>query len=380
MNNSILDKSAEQHLQSLRRAEKMKLIQFRTLKSGLGYWETDFHIDGKRIRQKIPVLKKSQKSEAREFALQIYMRMMRGEILEQCTTTFNEMTKVYLKHKTIRDSGKNYRLPIIQKFIGDMCLSKISFRDYKAITNYLLDERGMKRQSVNRYLADIGAILNLAKKQRIIKDFYPITKLDADPRRKTGALTKEQLDTIQIALPDYLKDPFEFAYRTGLRKGNLVGLKKRHLSKRPDGTYKINFEAVEMKTNRAFEHICTKEETEILNRNRSIAHEYIFRRDAKVNGAKTNNLGDFKKAIITVREKTGIHFTWHWLRHTTATNYAKLGLNEQQMNTLMAWSPRSRMAGNYSHLRDEDFLAELRERTQDLRHAYDTQKEIEHNS
>ena len=58
MNNSILDKSAEQHLQSLRRAEKMKLIQFRTLKSGLGYWETDFHIDGKRIRQKIKQKKK----------------------------------------------------------------------------------------------------------------------------------------------------------------------------------------------------------------------------------------------------------------------------------------------------------------------------------
>ena len=85
----------------------MKLIQFRTLKSGLGYWETDFHIDGKRIRQKIPVLKKSQKSEAREFALQIYMRMMRGEILEHHPLVPRDQSLVQHRHDLAFEGGED---------------------------------------------------------------------------------------------------------------------------------------------------------------------------------------------------------------------------------------------------------------------------------
>ncbi|MDA8999573.1 hypothetical protein N9J57_05205 [Gammaproteobacteria bacterium] len=50
------------------------------------------------------------------------------------------------------------------------------------------------------------------------------------------------------------------------------------------------------------------------------------------------------------------------------------------MNTLMAWSPKSRMSGNYSHLRDEDFLADLREKNATLGHVWDTQREIEQSS
>ena len=380
MNNLILDKSAEQYLQTLRRIEKMKLIKSRTLKSGLTYWETDFRIDGRRIRHKIPTLGKSQKAEAKAFAKELYIQMIKGEIFDQCTTTFNEMSAIYLQDKNIRDASKNYRLSIIQKFIGEMRLDKISQRDYEAIKIYLLKQRKNKRQTVNRYLADIGAILELAKKQRIIRDYPKPIKLDEDPKRETRALANWELHKIHNALPNYLKDPFEFAWKTGLRKANLIGLTKDHLSKRKDGRYILKFTKDEMKAGTPFEHICTKDETEIIKRNISFKDPIIFRRETKVNGTKTTGLGDFKRSMETARKETGIHFTWHWLRHTCATNYAKLGLNEQQMNTLMAWSPKSRMSGNYSHLRDEDFLANLRENNATLGHVWDTQREIEQSS
>ena len=60
--------------------------------------------------------------------------------------------------------------------------------------------------------------------------------------------------------------------------------------------------------------------------------------------------------------------------------YGIRGVLEAQMNTLMAWSPKSRMSGNYSHLRDEDFLADLREKNATLGHVWDTQTEIEQSS
>lgn len=376
MNNTILDKSAERHLQILRRIEKMKLIAPRTLKSGLFYWETYFTIDGKRIRQKIPAFNKSQKAEAKAFAKELYMRMMRGEIFEKCTTSFKDMSVIYLQDKTINDASKKYRLAIIHKFIGGMSLDKICHRDYEAIKNYLIKERKNKRQTVNTYFADIGAILELAKRQRIIKDYHNPIKLDEDPKREVRALADWELDKIKKDLPNYMKDPFEFAWRTGLRRANLVGLTRNHLIKRKDGKYILKFTKEEMKAKKPFEHICTLEETEIIKRNLSFTDPIIFRREAKVNGAKTTGLGDFKKVIITNRDNVGIYWTWHWLRHTCATNYAKLGLNEQQMNTLMAWSPKSRMAGNYTHLRDEDYLAKLREETENLRHVNATRNEF----
>ena len=225
-------------------------------------------------------------------------------------------------------------------------------------------------------MADVGAILNLAKRQRIIKDFPTPIPLDEEELREVDALNKEQIDKIYSVLPDYLKDPFTFAYLTGWRKANLVNFQRKHLTKRANGTFKVNFSAEEMKRRKPFEHICTQEETEIIKRNISLEHKHIFRRP-KINGSQTSHLGNFKKAIITTREKCGFYWTWHWLRHTCATNYAKNGIQEQTMNKLMAWSPKSRMAGNYSHLRDADFLADLREGLANKGHVMDTWVAIE---
>lgn len=375
----IYDKTTEQHLASLQEIDKMKLVKFRILKSGISYWETEYRINGKRRRKKLPFYKKSQKAEAREFAKGLYMAELRGDLLDECKTTFKEMAQIYLRDKTLSDSSKQYRLEIIYHFIGDARLDKISYVDYERIKKYLKKERKIKNQSINRYLADVGAILNLAKQSMIIKDFPTPIKLDAEERRETRALTKEEIQKIYSVLPDYLKDPFTFAYLTGWRKANLVNFQRKHLTKRPDGTFKVNFSAEEMKRRKPFEHICTQAETEIINRNLSLEHKHIFRRP-KVNGSQTNHLGDFKKAIITAREKSGIHFTWHWLRHTCSTEYAKSGVQEQTMNTLMAWSPTSKMAGNYSHLREADFLADLREGLAKRGHVVDTSGAIEQSS
>lgn len=210
--------------------------------------------------------------------------------------------------------------------------------------------------------------MNFAKKNRVIADFPPITRLDREPERPTRALTEEEQVRIYEVLPDYLKDPFIFALSTGWRRANLVNFNRKHLTKRPDGTWKVCFSAEEMKGRVPFEHICNKEETKIINRNLSLEYQHIFRRETRVNGTKTTHLGDFKKAINQARKDSGVFFTWHWLRHTRAITYAKQGVQEQTMNALMSWSPKSRMAGNYSHITEEDFLAGLRERVGGFSH------------
>ena len=347
----------------------MKLVRYR---KEAKYWQTEYRINGKRVRRRLPFTEASQGAEAKAFAKELYIKEYRGEIFNECKTTFREMTEAYLRDKVFKDGGKQYRLDVIYMFMGDERLDEITFKHYEALKKFLKDERGLKNQSINRYLADIRAILNLAVKQRIIKDFPPVLSLQSEKEREVRALTQEEQDTIYSVLPQYMKDPFRFAISSGWRKANLVGLKRRHLTKRPDGRYKVNFTADEMKRNKPFEHVCTQEETDIINRNLSIEHQYIFRRDERLNGAKTNHLGDFKKVILRARKDSGVFFTWHWLRHTCATNYAKMGVQEQTMNTLMSWSPKSRMAGNYSHLREEDFLADIRQQIENRGHKVGT--------
>ena len=343
----------------------MKLVTYR---KDRGYWEADYYIGGKRQRSRLPFDKLSQKAEAREFAKTLYLKQYNGEIFEECQTTFRQMAETYLQSKTSGIKGRRYRLEVIYKFIGDTKLNKISFLDIEQIKRHLKQERGIKNQSINRYLADVSAILNFAKKNRVISDFPPITRLDREPERPTRALTEEEQIRIYEVLPDYLKDPFILALSTGWRRANLVNFKRKHLTKRPDGTWKVCFSAEEMKGRVPFEHICNKEETKIINRNLSLEYQHIFRRETKVNGTKTTHLGDFKKAINQARKDYGVFFTWHWLRHTRATTYAKQGVQEQTMNALMSWSPKSRMAGNYSHITEEDFLAGLREKVGGFSH------------
>ena len=338
------------------------------------YWQTEFRIHGKRIRRKLPFTKKSQGAEARAIAKEIYIKMLRGEILDECVITFKEMAEKYLDERNLREENKLYRLAIIYKFIGNKRLDKITYLDYDNIKSYLKKERGIKNQSINRYMSDVQVVLNFAKARRIIKDFSPIYKLVDDAQNPRRALTEKEIDIIYNSLPEYLKDAFEFSLSTGFRKANVVGLKRKHLTKRNDGTYMINFTAKEMKAGRDFEHVCTKRESEILKRNISFEHELIFRREVKVNGAKSVGLGDFKKSIISSRKKCGFYWTWHELRHTRATHYAMNGLGDQMMNKLMAWSPNSRMAGKYSHMRAND-LANLREQLDTFGHNMDTKAE-----
>lgn len=355
----------------------MKLIRWRKERS---VYEATWFIDGKRKRKTLSAFSKSDQAQARAFAQHLYVKDLKGELSSECKITFNEMSDTYFTYRgKIRDTGKKYRMNIIKQFIGDKKLDRITHLDYEAFKKYLKEIRKLKNQSINTYLNDLGAVMNLSKKQRIIKDFPPILKLDKEEERERRDLTPDEIDIIRSVITPYLLDPLEFALSSGWRKANLVGLKRKHLSKKADGLWKINFKASEMKANMDFEHHCTQSETDIINRNISLEHEYIFRRDKKINGALDKGLGDFKKSFEATRKRCGFYWTWHWLRHTCSTMYGVSGFSEAQMNSLMSWSPKSRMAGNYTHMRNEN-LVNLRQANENLCHHTATKKNIEHTS
>jgi hypothetical protein len=56
--------------------------------------------------------------------------------------------------------------------------------------------------------------------------------------------------------------------------------------------------------------------------------------------------------------------------------YAIREVSEVQINSLMAWSSKSRMAGNYTHMRKEN-LANLRQNIENFGHHTGTKKNID---
>ena len=100
-----MDKTSEQHLLLLNEVKKMKktIVSWR---QDRGHWRTNFRINGKRIYKKIPLLEKNQKAEAVEFATQLYMRYIRGEMFDECKITFKEATQSYFEHNSVSEKSK----------------------------------------------------------------------------------------------------------------------------------------------------------------------------------------------------------------------------------------------------------------------------------
>ena len=224
----IYDKATEQYLIKLKGVSEMRLIIWRKDRNA---WQTDYPINGKRRRRIIKGFTKSEKSQARAFALELYQQDIRGVLYSECKTTFKDMTETYYAHRgAIRDKGKKYRMNILLQFIGDTKLDKIGYQEYEAIKRYLKQDRKIKNQSINHYLNDLGAVMNLAKKQRVIKDFPPIINLQKEAEREIRDLEIEEINIIRKHIQDYLRDPFEFTLSTGWRRANIVKLTRQHLT------------------------------------------------------------------------------------------------------------------------------------------------------
>ena len=150
--------------------------------------------------------------------------------------------------------------------LGDISISAITPIDIKKLRKYLKDERGIKNQTMNRYLNDLRAVMNFAKENGYIDKFCPIKALPEEDAREGIVLNQNDIERLLESMRqtnnEYLIDPFLFALSTGLRKSNVVNLQKKHLTKGEDGLYEIEYNKSEMKDKtRGFHLYCNRKES-----------------------------------------------------------------------------------------------------------------------
>jgi len=165
-------------------------------------------------------------------------RIKRGnyQVLErQEKTSFKQLVDLYEKE----GDGKKYILqfiPVYLKQFGEQKLSQITKRDLFKFRDTLKatpKQRGKKEvtdSNVNRALAGLRRLFNFAVSREYLEE-NPFPKTSKSglfyPEQKglRNFFTEEQMEKIIEASPEWLKPMILTAYYTGLREGELLGLR-----------------------------------------------------------------------------------------------------------------------------------------------------------
>jgi len=242
---------------------------------------------------------------------------------------------------------------------------------------------GMKPTSINRELADLRACIGRAVQWRLL-DKNPLElvkpcRIDSQPKIRFLSADEEhklrlKLDERETALADsrasgnrwraergyslydnladgafadYLKPAVLLSLNTGLRRGELFGLKWSDV----DFDRNILTVAAETaKTGRTRHVPLNSEASKILQywkKQSELKSSYVF------SGKTGSPFHDVRKSWDSVLKKAGIeHFRWHDLRHTFASKLVMAGVDLNTVRELLGHSDY-KMTLRYAHLAPE---------------------------
>lgn len=198
-----------------------------------------------------------------------------------------------------------------------------------------------KESTVNRYLALIRAILRRAANEWEWIDKTPHIRLYPEPSRRVRWLRPEQARRLLQLLPEHQSQAMIFALATGLRAGNVLGLRwgqvdmnrrvcwfyGNQTKNKEDLTVSLNDSAVSVLIARQGRH-----------------PDYVFTYRGKPIKCLTT------KAWYKALEAAGIRdFRWHDLRHTWASWLVQEGVPLYALQEMGGWKS-SDMVRKYAHL------------------------------
>jgi integrase len=206
------------------------------------------------------------------------------------------------------------------------------------------EEEGVSLTTVNRVMEVVRAILFKAQKEWEWIDKVPIVRMRQIEKNRIRWLTVEEANRLLKELPSHLKDMAAFSLVTGLRAGNVTGLKwqdvdmiKKHAWIHPD----------QAKTKKALPVPLNVDALAILNARQGKHPQYVFTyQDKKIGKCST-------RAWTNALKRAGIeNFRWHDLRHTWASWHVQNGTSLQELQQLGGWCSFE-MVLRYAHLSSE---------------------------
>lgn len=147
--------------------------------------------------------------------------------------TYEELRESYYgdyvtnRRKSLRrDHDGNPRMDKVVRLDGFFAGYKASEIDASLIRKFTAEQqaKGLENGSINRSISALRRMFYLAKEDGKIRDLPHFPMVDEAAPRK-GFFERDEYEALFAALPDYLRLPFAIGYFSGMREGEILGLK-----------------------------------------------------------------------------------------------------------------------------------------------------------
>ncbi len=293
--------------------------------SGKNYW-IEYYVFGKRKRERIGPNKLAAEQRERE------VKTLRTEDRyidknKNVRITFDEVAKWYLQLPQIkikrsyeRDtfSVKTLSNHLSGKVIKDLTINQIeSYRQKRLLEESRQHKHGISPATVNRKIACLRHMLNLAEREGIIES-VPLKGLKAlkENNVRTRILSPEEYDRLVSCCPPHTAQIVKMAYYTGMRQGEILKLMWDRVDLK-DGF--IHLKPEDTKTDEGRSIPLSQELIEMLKSMPRTIHGRVFTMDGKP-------INEINHSFATACKKAKIEkFTFHDLRHTCINNWRLQG-------------------------------------------------------
>jgi integrase len=278
------------------------------------------------------------------------------DVKMESKTNFNQLADKYVENFETQKGWKSFKSHVVRELreeFGDKKLSQITYMDVETWRNKRKatpTKQGNPRAvgSVNCDMAILGHMLNkgvewrLLEKSPLKKGARLIVKVD---NRRTQFLTEPQIEALLNECPPHLAPIVETALLTGMRKGEILGLKWDQIR---NGF--VYLEGGMCKSGKGRKIPVSDQLNEVFRKLRQVNQlksEFVFC-DSRGNRCRNVN-GAFKSAC----RRAGIEdFVFHDLRHTFASQLVMKGATINAVQELLGHASLA-MTMRYSHLSQE---------------------------
>ena len=251
------------------------------------------------------------------------------------------------------------KLGWLDPFLGGLMLDQITLDVLDAIKAEKLKVAG--KPTVNRYLALVRAILLRARNEWEWIDRTPKVKLFKEGPGRERSITPQQIGALLKELPPHQRDVVIFAFATGLRQSNVVGLEWSHVNLETGHAW---VGAAQSKNRRPIAVPLNATAVRVLRRQLGKHPVRVFTYAGRPLGW-ANTLA-WRRAL----KRAGIeNFRWHDIRHCWASFHRQAGTPTHELQRLGGWRS-SVMVERYAHLAP-DQLAQAANRLDPLLGGYD---------
>jgi len=255
-------------------------------------------------------------------------------IERQEKTTFDQLIDLYRKE----GDGKKYILQFIPAYLSHFSgwkLSQITRKDLFTLRDTLKatpKQRGGKEvtdSNINRALAGLRRLFNFAVAREYMEEspfpktsksglFYP------DQKGLRNFFTEEQMEKIVETSPEWLRPLILTSYYTGLREGELLGLRWKWIDLKDGIIYLPSTKTLKDSTGRGQRVVMQKELIDLFE-GLPKRSEWVFCRGDGEPFNRWHVYQPFKKILKYLGIDTK-QYSWKELRHTTASLMHRKGV------------------------------------------------------